>query len=303
MFYVIENDRIQKTTIENWVLSQTGIALFTQKEWESEMDIRATYLLNQREDNIHFCKLESHPDYLFGTFHIPVKGEHNKNMGFAFYVMRGKLLFIDDTGLVQANMKKIFNEKVRKGYHLELFLYDFLNCLIEEDLLYLASLEKEITKIEESMVENELEDFNYRMLHLKREISRLYRYYSQLADLGENLCENEMDFWEKKKAAVFRVFADRAVRLQEETQVLREYAMQVQDVYQSEIEIRQNNVMKVLTIVTTIFLPLSLIAGWYGMNFAYMPELSWKYGYLMVIGVSVVVVLISLWIFKKKKFL
>ena len=112
--------------------------------------------------------------------------------------------------------------------------------------------------MEESMVEDELKDFNYRMLHLKKEISRLYRYYSQLADLGENLYENEKEFFEKKHTGVFRIFAERTTRLQEETQVLREYAMQVQDVYQSEIGIRQNNVMKVLTIVTTVFLPLTL---------------------------------------------
>lgn len=153
------------------------------------------------------------------------------------------------------------------------------------------------------MVEDEGKNFNYRMLQLKKEISRFYRYYSQLADLGENLYENELDFFGKKEAASFRIFADRAARLQEETQVLREYAMQVQDVYQSEISIRQNNVMKVLTIVTTVFLPLTLIAGWYGMNFTHMPELTWVYGYPVVIIVSILVVIISLWIFKKKKFL
>lgn len=59
--------------------------------------------------------------------------------------------------------------------------------------------------------------------------------------------------------------------------------------------------MKILTIVTTIFLPLSLVAGWYGMNFAYMPELSWKHGYPAVIVVSALVILICLWIMKKKK--
>ena len=96
---------------------------------------------------------------------------------------------------------------------------------------------------------------------------------------------------------------ERTTRLQEETQVLREYAMQVQDVYQSEIGIRQNNVMKVLTIVTTVFLPLTLIAGWYGMNFVYMPELKWVYGYPVAIGASILVIIVSLWIFKKKKYL
>lgn len=95
---------------------------------------------------------------------------------------------------------------------------------------------------------------------------------------------------------------ERCQRLQQEIQVLREYAMQVQDVYQAEIEIRQNSIMKLLTIVTTIFLPLSLIAGWYGMNFEYMPELKWIYSYPVVIGVSVLIVVVSLCYFKKKKF-
>lgn len=60
--------------------------------------------------------------------------------------------------------------------------------------------------------------------------------------------------------------------------------------------------MQILTIVTTIFLPLSLLVGWYGMNFQRMPELSWKYGYPAVIGVSVLFVILSLWLCKKKKF-
>ena len=84
---------------------------------------------------------------------------------------------------------------------------------------------------------------------------------------------------------------------------MREYAMQVQDVYQSEISIHQNNIMKLLTVVTTVFLPLTLIAGWYGMNFYNMPELSWEYGYLTVSVISILIVMISLWYFKKKKFL
>lgn len=168
MFYRIEKDRVEETSAENWESGQSGVAVFTHKEWEEEMDIRATYLLGQREDNIHFCKLESHANYLFGTFHIPVKREHEKNMGFAFYILPGKLIFIDDNGLVQAHIKKIIAGKVHSGYNLEKFFYDFLISLIDEDLIYLAVLEKEITKMEESMVEDELKDFNYRMLHLKK---------------------------------------------------------------------------------------------------------------------------------------
>ena len=84
--------------------------------------------------------------------------------------------------------------------------------------------------------------------------------------------------------------------------LLREYCLQVQTMFQAEIDLRQNRTMKILTVVTTIFLPLSLLAGWYGMNFTGMPELTWKYGYPAAIAVSVGIVILSLWICKKKKF-
>ena len=65
----------------------------------------------------------------------------------------------------------------------------------------------------------------------------------------------------------------------------------------------QNRIMTLLTIVTTIFMPLTLIAGWYGMNFRYMPELEWRIGYPIVIGVSILIVVFCLLLFKKKKWL
>ena len=82
--------------------------------------------------------------------------------------------------------------------------------------------------------------------------------------------------------------------------MLREYAVQVQEVYQSELGIRQNHIMKILTTVTTVCLPLSLIAGWYGMNFTHMPELSAPYAYFILIGVCILIVAVEIWYFKKK---
>ena len=95
---------------------------------------------------------------------------------------------------------------------------------------------------------------------------------------------------------------DDVIRLREESQLLRESCTQVQSLFQAEIDIRQNRIMQILTIVTTIFLPLTLLVGWYGMNFAGMPELTWKYGYPVIVVVSIVIVGISLWVCKRKKF-
>ena len=70
-----------------------------------------------------------------------------------------------------------------------------------------------------------------------------------------------------------------------------------------QLEVRQNRIMTLLTVVTTIFMPLTLVAGWYGMNFRYMPELEWRLGYPIVIIVSIAIVVFCLILFKKKKWL
>lgn len=302
MYYLIKNGQIEETDKERWLESRNAISIHTVEEWQEESGFRNEFQLNQPVDRIHVSKLESHAEYLFGTLRIPTKNNYTTSRGFSFYIIEGKLIFIDDTGIVNDGINKIVLGKKRKEYTLERFLYDFLVSVIEGDLLYLETIERKISKMEEGVLQGTFDDFNRMMLETKKEIARLYRYYSQLTDVGEELSDNEADFFGKDDVATFNVFTDRAERLQGEAQLLRDYAMQVQEVYRSEINIRQNDVMKVLTIVTTIFLPLTLIAGWYGMNFVYMPELQWKYGYLTVIILSIVVIFGCLWIFKKKKF-
>ena len=85
--------------------------------------------------------------------------------------------------------------------------------------------------------------------------------------------------------------------------LLRENILQLRELYQSQQDAQQNKVMCILTVVTTLFLPLTLLTGWYGMNFINMPELHWEYGYVAVIITAVVIVLLEIVYFKKKKLL
>ncbi len=116
-------------------------------------------------------------------------------------------------------------------------------------------------------------------------------------EMAQEFEENENKFFTDIEMRQFHMVEKRIAR----PQILREYGLQIRELFQAEIDIRQNRIMKILTIVTTIFLPLTLVAGWYGMNFSNMPELSWKYGYPAVIVISLVIVMICLWIMKKKK--
>lgn len=89
-------------------------------------------------------------------------------------------------------------------------------------------------------------------------------------------------------------------RLYDHTQMLREYALQIREMQQAQIDLRQNDTMRILTVVSTIFFPLSLIAGWYGMNFTHMPELSAPYAYFILIGVVFSLLLLKFGILKRK---
>lgn len=302
MYFQVNNEQVIPVDRNTFLNEQNVVAVFNGKEWEEEKELQNTYQLVQSVENVHFCKVERHIGYLFGTCFVPIPNEYMRHKEFVFYILDGKIIFIDDSNTITKQISCIVEEKIRRNYSLERLLYDILINLIDNDLLFLELIEQEISKIEEHVLKGSLNNFNMKMLQIKKIIAKLYRYYSQMADLGEEILDNEEEFFGQDGYATFRVFVERATRLQNETQTLREYAMQVQDVYQSEIGIRQNNVMKVLTIVTTIFLPLTLIVGWYGMNFVYMPELSWKYGYPVVIIISVLIVIGSLLLFKKKKY-
>jgi magnesium transporter len=99
------------------------------------------------------------------------------------------------------------------------------------------------------------------------------------------------------------MFTERVIRLQDTVTGQREYVTQLRDLIQSHLAERQNRIMTVLTVITSIFLPLTLIAGWYGMNFRYMPELDWRWSYPAVLVVSVLIVVFCLVLFKKKKWM
>lgn len=154
--------------------------------------------------------------------------------------------------------------------------------------------------MEDSALKDAPDGFAQQMILMKKTILRFYHYYSELLDMGQELMET--DLFSSHTKALFKLQISRISRLQNETQMLREYAVQIREVYQSQLDLRQNKIMKVLTVVTTIFFPLSVIAGWYGMNFQFMPELSWKYGYLFVSLLSGAVLALGIWIIKKKKF-
>ena len=183
------------------------------------------------------------------------------------------------------------------------FIYDFMETVVESELRYLEEFNDRIVKIENATVSGDFDNFEHKILAIKREVLTFYRYYSQLIDIGQELQENENDFFTKDNINYFRLFTDRIHQFHEEIKILRDYTIQLRGIYQTQFDMKQNKIMKTLTVVTTVFSPLTILVGWYGMNFKNMPELDWGYGYSMVIVFAIVLTSVSLWILRRNRLL
>ena len=243
-----------------------------------------------------------HADYLSGTLVLPRQGKDGARLACGYLITANRVVLVDDADILLPHLRRIAREKIWTDGSIGRFLFDFLEQLISRDLHHLEELSDRLEQLEDRVLAQKLEAFNPPMTALRKEIMAWFRCYSQLDDVACALRENENGFFSDSEQLFFRMFEDRVIRLREESQLLRETCGQIQSMFQAEIDIRQNRIMQILTIVTVVFLPLTLLVGWYGMTFVGMPELTWKYGYPMIVLVSILLVLASLWLCRKKKF-
>lgn len=187
---------------------------------------------------------------------------------------------------------------------LEKAIYAFISRLLEGDNKVLEDMSSKITELEEIMLSGGTDKtFNYKLFLMKKDLMVFRNYYEQLIDIGEELQENENNIFTEEDLIYFKMFSAKASRLSENTQLIMENLIHLREAYDAMLEYNQNTIMKLFTTLTSIFMPLTLIAGWYGMNFRFMPELDSKWGYPCVAGISIIIVIICIIIFKKKKFI
>lgn len=260
-------------------------------------------LLMDSMEHIQYCKAEVLRSCIIGTVLVPDKQDLlEKEFGFGFYIHKGHLLFIDDTGLIQKIASRLPEIKPNDENTLEArFFQELLEFFINDDVLYLQRYEDMLVSVEEELLEGDIEDFHTDMIRYRREIMTLNSYYQQYTEFMQMIAENKNRLFNAEDCRMFIVLSNRADRLYDNTKMLREYTAQLRELHKSQLDIEQNRTMRVLTVVTTIFMPLSVIVGWYGMNFQNMPELMSKYGYPGVAIFSALVVIGEIVFFKWKK--
>ena len=262
----------------------------------AEMNYEGEIQLN----DVQFCKVETQQECMAGSLAIPrlmeVLGYRFRMM---YFINRKHIVIVDDNHFAERIIRRIQHNRTRQGQSKERFLYNFLTLIINKDQEVLNQYERRIMRLEENVMEDKLGNFQHDITPVRRELLVLRSYYDELMDMGKELADNENNFFSKKNLKYFDTFVDRADRLMSRTAHLLEYATQVRDSYQEKVSEQQNKNMQFLTVISTIFFPLTLITGWYGMNFQNMTEL--EHGYPGIILFSIAVVVTIILIFKKKK--
>ena len=307
MSYYLLADTIQPCTEEE-LLAQTGyqyVTVLSTSEWARNRDrFDMGIELEPDTGDIHNTKAEVNYDSLTGTFRIPDRENiQERDFRFAFALDEKGIVFIDDSGRAEQMIDAIRRTKRWRLPSLERFLYDFLEQIVENDLSLMEGYEEELNQIEDGILNAQSQGDLGRVIEIHNDIRRLLVHYEQIIDMTQELEENENGFFSEENLRYIHLFMNLMARRHDSAASLRDHTMQVRDLYHAQLEVRQNRIMALLTVITTIFMPLTLIVGWYGMNFRYMPELEWRYGYPAVIAVSIAVVLFCLILFRKKKWL
>ena len=174
-------------------------------------------------------------------------------------------------------------------------LYTFFTLSTADDIIVLQRMEDKIFRLQERLLsaEKTSQADADEIAKYRNKILKSKRYYTMMEFLTDELAAQNKRF---------RFIDRRFDRLQQIAINNHEYIEEVMDSYQSHIDLEQNNIMRYLTVITSIFMPLQLVTGWYGMNVA-MPEFRWRFGYPFVIALSVGLIVVLLWICKMKKWL
>ena len=234
---------------------------------------------------ITYCKVENFLHSTQGAISVPIQ-----QIAFGFYLRPEFLILVGAEDKLEPILEQVY-PTVPSGCSPSHFLLLLLEQLISDGLPHFQQLGEHLSALEEALLRQETQQFYQVIIGYRKQLNAYHSYYEQIGDVGEQMQQSVCCKMGEEEARGWQLYSNRADRLHN------------RELYQSQIDLRQNRIMALLTVVTTIFLPLTLITGWYGMNFPNMFALRWKYGYLMVILLGVAIVALEILYFKRKKML
>lgn len=310
MFYSIHNKEIREISLEQLDFHDICVGYLTLDELKScyqDLGLSEVAVKDCMTDFTHFrTSMDVYDEFSFGMINIvDILNLSTRRNRIGFFIKKNLFVVVKIIDK-EDSIRQMFLDAIgrfRQNATMEKVIYGVLERLLSSGNRGLVMTERQIIAMEREVVNGKVDpELNTEIFDLRNRLSTLKNYYEQLIDIGESLQENENDLFEEEDLRYFKIFTDKSERLSNNTQLLCDNLIHLREAMDATLNYNLNNTMKLFTMVTIIFQPLTLIVGWYGMNFKYMPELGWKFGYLYVIVLSVVVVGVILYWFKKRKF-
>jgi magnesium transporter len=185
----------------------------------------------------------------------------------------------------------------------DLLLHSLLDIIVDDYFLILEKLAERIEDVEDELIQKPSTDTLHTIYKLKREMLFLHKVLWPLREVVGSLQRRDTALIHAETGIYLRDLYDHTIQVLDTLETLRDMLAGMIDIYLSSVSNRLNEVMKVLTIIATIFMPLSFLVGWYGMNFKHMPEYDWPYAYPVLLMVMACVAAGMLVYFRKKRWL
>ncbi|MFO8011089.1 MAG: magnesium/cobalt transporter CorA [Dehalococcoidia bacterium] len=252
--------------------------------------------------NIHPPKIDEFEDHIFIVVHgINYHSEADvlETAELGLFLGKNYVVTSHDVPMNSVSfMKESIRSKPRRMRGGADFLaYDLIDRVVDFIMPVIDTMQEKCEEIEIEAIEQPSRETIATILKLKRSIMALNRIILPQRDILNSLSRGDFSLVSERALIYYRNIYDHIVRIAMSCQEIRDLLDNVLSTYLSSVANRQNQTMKVLAIVAAIFMPLTLVAGIYGMNFENMPELKWEWGYFGVVGIIGTVILIMLWIF------
>ncbi len=242
-------------------------------------------------------KLEEHDDYLY----VVLKSLMPENDRFAVVYEQVSLLVMKNfiftfkekaDALLSPVLKRLQNSRGRfRSTGADYLMYTILDTIVDLNFDIMDQLEETLTSLEDEIFSNPTPAALGKLHEMKQEIIKMRRYISPIRDLVAGLLRSESELIDKSTYIYLRDVHDHVLRIIESLETHRDILSGLTEIYLSSITSKMNEIMKVLTVFASVFIPLTFITGIYGMNFETMPELKWAWGYpgvwLMFIATAV----------------
>lgn len=251
--------------------------------------------------DLPYTRAEFFEGVIYGSIYIPTLLNHEE-IHMIFLLENDKIFLISDSSLIHKELTDTIRLRRKNLTDPASILYYFFEQLIDDDLEKINVIQDHLSQLESQIFKEPDDNYSKRLTDFRSKTLQISHYYMQFSALTTMFSENTFNYFNKKQLQLFSSLSNRIMLLKNEADQLWDYILQVREIYQEQMDVRLNEIMKFFTMVTTLFLPLSLIAAWYGMNFENMPELTGKYSYYILIGFMIIIVIILCIWFKKKKY-